>query len=164
MYTRFFFSLSFLSFNIVICQGRSREGKLTGYTETHEFRIKFVGFSIDFLSIRSYQASDRSPAGRFPFKGKKQFPLFFLHSSQKDTSPWSRQLERKVADRWIRPIPNSGENLRRDDIGTKFTILRIVEPGEDLSASLGPSHPSWMGETFMIFYGFWLNFIERTLA
>lgn len=130
MHTRF--SLPFVPFIQHRHLSSNTERRKTDYTETHEFRIKFVGFSIDFLSIPSL----RSPAGRFPSNGKKQFPLFSLHPSQKDTSPWSRQLERKVADRWIRPIPNSGENLRRDDIGTKFTILRIVEPREDLSGSL----------------------------
>lgn len=155
MHTRF--SLPFVPFIQHRHLSSNTERRKTDYTETHEFRIKFVGFSIDFLSIPSL----RSPAGRFPSNGKKQFPLFSLHPSQKDTSPWSRQLERKVADRWIRPIPNSGENLRRDDIGTKFTILRIERR---LIRFSRPSHPSWMGETFMIFYGFWLNFIERTLA
>lgn len=73
----------FRSFHSTSSSVEQHERRKTDYTETHEFRIKFVGFSIDFLSIPSL----RSPAGRFPSNGKKQFPLFSLHPSQKDTSP-----------------------------------------------------------------------------
>lgn len=91
-----------------------------------------------------------TPTSRWNFTRVKN--SYFFSSPLKDTSPWSRQFQRKVVDRWIRVLayqrtssyPNSGENLRQDDIGQN---LRSFESRnrEDLS---GLSSASTLSECY----------------